>query len=62
MDKKSEAELLPLDTKIERILKNMRKATSTEDRSMSNQRERLQTIPEKEEAERPQRPNTMEEF
>ena len=30
---------------------------------MSNQIERLQTIPEKEEeVERPQRPNTMEEF
>ena len=30
---------------------------------MENQRERLQAIPEKEEeVERPQRPNTMEEF
>ena len=29
---------------------------------MANQIERLQTIPEEEEAERPQRPNTMEEF
>ena len=29
---------------------------------MDNQIERLQTIPEEEEAERPQRPNTMEEF
>ena len=40
----------------------MRKATSTEDRSMTNQIERLHTIPEEEEAERPQRPNIMEEF
>ena len=29
---------------------------------MANQIERLQTIPEEEEVERPQRPNTMEEF
>ena len=53
---------MPLDTKIERTLKNLRKATCVEDRSMANQIERLQTIPEEEEAERPQRPNTMEEF
>ena len=59
MHRKSEAELLPLDT---RTLKHMRKATSAEDRSMANQIERLQTILEQEEVERPQRPNTMEEF
>ena len=62
MHRKLKVELLPLDTEIERTLKNMRKATSAEDRSMANQIERLQTIPEEEEAERPQRPNTMEEF
>ena len=62
MHRKSKAELLPLDTEIEITLKNLRKATSTEDRSMANQIEKLQTIPEEEEAERPQRPNTMEEF
>ena len=62
MHKKSEAELLPLDTKIERTLKNLRKAISVEDISMTNQIERLQTIPEEEKVERPQRPNTMEEF
>ena len=61
MHRKSEAGLLPLDTKIERTMKNMRKATNAEDRSMTNQIERLQTIL-KEEAERPQRPNTMKEF
>ena len=54
--------LLPLDTKIERTLKNMRKATSSEHRSMANQIERLQAILEEEEAERPQRPNTMEDI
>ena len=63
MHRKSEAELLPLDTKIERTLKNLRKTTSTENISMANQIERLQTIPEEEEeTERSQRPNTMEEF
>ena len=62
MHKKLEVELLPLDTEIERTLKNLRKTTSAEDRSMANQIERLQTIPEEEEVERPQRPNTMEEF
>ena len=62
MHRKSEAELLLLDTKIERTLKILRKATNTEDRSMDNQIERLQTIPTEEEAERPQRPNTMAEF
>ena len=62
MHRKSEVELLPLDTKIEITLKNMRKATSTGDRSMANQIKRLQTIPEEEESERPQMPNTMDEF
>ena len=47
---------------IERTLKILRKATSAEDRSMANQIERSQTIPEEEKAERPQRPNTMEEL
>ena len=45
MHKKSEEEMLPHDTKIERTLKNLRKTTSTEERSMANQIERLQTIP-----------------
>ena len=62
MHRKSEAGLLPLDTEIERTLKNLRKTTSAEDRSMAHQIERLQTILDEEEEERPQRPNTMEEF
>ena len=41
MHRKSEAELLPLDTEIERSLKNLRKNTSAEDRSVANQIERL---------------------
>ena len=62
MHRKPEADLLPLDTEIERTLKNLRKATSAEYKSMGNQRERLQTIPEEEKTERPQKPNTMEKF
>ena len=62
MHRKSEAELLPLDSEIERTLKNLRKATSIRDKSMDNQIKRLQNIPEEEEPERPHRPNTMEEF
>ena len=55
--------MLPLDTKIERTLRNLRKITSAESRSMENQRERRQAIlEEEEEAERPQRLNTMEDF
>ena len=54
---------MSLDTEIEITLKNLRKITVAESRSMANQRERLQTIlEEEEEAEITQRPNTMEEF
>ena len=53
MHRKSKAELLPLDTEIERTLKILRKATSAEDRSMANQIERLQTIPKEETTKRP---------
>ena len=62
MHRNREADLLPLDTEIERTLKNLRKITSAESKSMANQSERLQAIPEEEEVERPQRPNTMEDF
>ena len=63
MHRKPEANLLPLDTEIERTLRNLRKITIVETRSMENQRERLQVIPEeKEEIERPQRQMTMEDF
>ena len=61
MHRKLEVDLLPLDTEIERTLKNLRKITIVESKSMVNQRERLQAIPEaEEEAERTQRPNTIE--
>ena len=55
--------MLPLDTEIERTLKNLRKIISEKSISMENQRERLQAIPEKEKEEkRPQRPYTMDDF
>ena len=64
MQRRSKANLLPLDSEIERTFQNLRRVTSAESRIMENQRKRLQVIPEeeKEEVERPQRPNTMEEF
>ena len=62
MHRKPEADLLPLDTEIERTLRNMRKVTSAESTSMENQRERLQPVPEEAETERPQRQITMEDF
>ena len=52
MHRRSEADLLPVDTEIERTLQNLRRVTSAESRIMANQRERLQVIPE-EEVERP---------
>ena len=62
--RKPKAYLLSLDTEIEITLQNLRKIIVTESKSMANQRERLQAIPEEEEeeAERTQRPNTMEDF
>ena len=64
MHRKPEADLLPLDTEIEKTLHNLRKTTVAKSRSMENQRERLQAIPEEEEekVEKNQRPNTMEDF
>ena len=54
---------MPLDTEIERTLKNLKKIIEVKSRNMENQRERLQAISkEEEEAERTQRPNTMEGF
>ena len=41
MNRKQEADLLSLDTEIERTLKNLRKITIEESRSMANRRERL---------------------
>ena len=48
MHRKPVVDLLPLDIEIERTLGNMRKSTSAESKSMANQRERLQAVPEEE--------------
>ena len=48
MHRKPKVDLLPLDIEIEKSLKNLRKATSAEYKSMAKQRERLQTILEEE--------------
>ena len=48
MHRKSEADLLPLDTKIDRTLRNLKKITSAESGSMANKRERLHAIPKEE--------------
>ena len=62
MHKKPEADLLPLDTEIEKTLRNLRKVTSVESTSMENQREILQPIPEEAKTDRPQRQIAMEDF
>ena len=63
MHRRSKADMLPLDTEIERTLENLRRITSVESRNMAHQGEKLQTIPkEEEETEIAQRPNTMEDF
>ena len=63
MHRKLEADMLPLDTEIEITLQNLRKITVAKSRSIENQRERLQVIPEEEiEVEKNLRPNTMEDF
>ena len=51
MHRKPKVDLLPLDTEIERTLKNLRQITSAESISMENQREILQAIPKEEEEE-----------
>ena len=62
MHRKLEAKLLPLDTELERTMRNLRKVKSVESTTMADQRERMQPIPEEAEAERPQRQMTMEDF
>ena len=44
MHGKSEANLLPLDTKIERTLRNLRNIISAESRSMANQYKKLRCL------------------
>ena len=46
MHRKPEVELPPLDTELERTLRNLRKVKSDESTTMANQREIMQPIPE----------------
>ena len=62
MHRKPEAELLPLDTKLERTLRNLRKIKSVESTTMAEQREIRQPISEETVVERPQRQMTMKNF
>ena len=54
--------LLPLNTKIERTLRNLREVSSAKSTNMANQRERLQPIPKEAEADRHQSQMAMEDF
>ena len=62
MHRKLEAEPLPLDTELERTLRNMRQVKGVESTTMEDQRERMQPIPREAEIERLQRQMTMEDF
>ena len=62
MHRKPKAELLPLDTELERTLRNLRKVKGVEVAPMVNQRERMQPILEEAETEIPQRQMNMEDF
>ena len=53
MHRKLEAKLLPLDTELERTLRNPRKVKSVESTTMAEQRERMQPVTEEIIAERP---------
>ena len=58
---KPEAELLPLDTELERTLRNMKKVRSVESVVMGKQQETYQNIPALA-IERPRWQRTMEDF
>ena len=62
MHKRLEAELLPLDTKQKRTLRNLRIVRVVEIVAMAEQEGTNQYIPIKPTVERPQRQRTMEDF
>ena len=62
MHRKPKVDLLPLDTEIEKTLRNLRKVTSVESTNMANQREILQHILEEAEENKPQRQMTIPDF
>ena len=53
MHRKPEAELLLLDTELERTLRKLRKVKGAEAANMANRRERMQPISKEAETERP---------
>ena len=61
MHRKPESELVPLNTELERTLKNLKKVKFAEAVVMAEQREIQQQIPA-EEVDRPQGQRTMEDF
>ena len=61
MHRKQESKLVPLDTELERTLKNLKKVKVAETVIMAKQREIQLQIPTKE-VNRPQRQRTMEDF
>ena len=62
MHKKSEAELLPLDTELGKTLRNLKKVRSVKLAVMAEQREVQQNTQAEATVERPQRQRTMEDF
>ena len=62
MHRRPEAELLPLDTEIERTLRNLKKVRSGKEASMAEQREGNQNIPIVATNKPQQRQRTMEDF
>ena len=61
MHRKPEVELLPLDTELERALRNLKKVRSAESIIMVEKQETHKNIPALA-IERPQRQRTMEDF
>ena len=62
MHRKTELELLLVDTKIERTLRNLKKVNATKKAVMVEQEGTDKHIPTEQVAERPQRQRTMEDF
>ena len=62
MHRKPKAELLPLDTELERTLRNMKKVRIDEAVDMAEQEGIDQHVPVEPKAERPQRQRIMEDL
>ena len=62
MHKRLEAKLIPLDTALERTLRNLKKVIITEAVAMAEQEGTDQHVPSEQTIDRPQRQRTMEDF